>query len=159
MQPLRKIEHGNTTYLFDDTDIRNELENFHIRKSSEVANCVSQFDDNIRRSVNVMVHEAKQGKGSTLMNAPISDSEVQRTFEKGSNTPGPDNISANLIDFADREQMHRCLKLLWNKSWSSGCFIKSWKKENRVVLPKPGKEDYTECNSYRTIAITSCLGK
>ena len=59
MQPLRKIEHGNTTYLFDDTDIRNELENFHIRKSSEVAKSVSQFDDNIRRSVNVMVHEAK----------------------------------------------------------------------------------------------------
>jgi len=56
---------------------------------------------NIRRSVNVMVDEAKQGKGSTLMNAPISDSEVQRTFEKGSNTPGPDNISANLIDFAE----------------------------------------------------------
>ena len=87
------------------------------------------------------------------MPCPFLVTEQQNSIEKGSNTPGPDNISANLIDFADREQMHRCLKLLWNKSWSSGCFIKSWKKENRVVLPKPGKEDYTECNSYRLLQL------
>ena len=35
----------------------------------------------------------------------------------------------------------------------------TWKQENRVILPKPGKEDYSVCNAYRTVLITSCLGK
>jgi len=41
--------------------------------------------------------------------------------------------------------MHRCLKLLWNTAWSKGYFANEWKKENRVVLAKPGKDCYDEC--------------
>jgi len=55
--------------------------------------------------------------------------------------------------------MHECLKFLWNKAWQSGYFIKNWKQEKRIVIPKPGKDNYNECNSYRTISITSCIGK
>ena len=38
-------------------------------------------------------------------------------------------------------------------------FFKEWKCEDRVVIPKPGKDDYHECGAYRTISITSVLGK
>jgi len=38
-------------------------------------------------------------------------------------------------------------------------FIKEWKEENRIVIPKVGRDDYHQCSSYRTISITSCLGK
>jgi len=31
--------------------------------------------------------------------------------------------------------------------------------ENRVIIPKPGKENYNECNSYRTVSVTACVGK
>ena len=27
------------------------------------------------------------------------------------------------------------------------------------MIPKPGKDDYHECGAYRTVSITSCLGK
>jgi len=94
-----------------------------------------------------------------LMSAPISDYEVAGTFGTGSSTPGPDNISSTLIDKADRSQMQRCLIFLWNQAWSRGYFFKEWKCENRIVIPKPGKDDYHQCGSYRTISITPCLGK
>ena len=49
--------------------------------------------------------------------------------------------------------------MLWNNAWSAGYFITEWKQENRVVIPKIGKDDHYESNLYRTVSITSCLGK
>jgi len=93
------------------------------------------------------------------MNSPISDHEVECTFGTGSPTPGPDQISSTLIDKADRSSMMRCLHFLWNQAWLYGQFFQEWKHEVRVVIPKPGKADYHDCAAYRTISITSCLGK
>jgi len=90
-----------------------------------------------------------------LMDAEISDHEVSLTFEKRTDTAGPDGISASLIEKADRDLMHCCLRILWNKAWLAGDFVHASKEENRVVIPKPGKDDYHECASYRTISITS----
>ena len=90
---------------------------------------------------------------------PFLNVQVKCTFKKGSNTPGPDGISARMIDEADRKLMHGCLSLLWNRAWSLYYFVTVWKLENRIVFPKQGKENYNECNSYRTVSITSCLGK
>jgi len=36
-------------------------------------------------------------------------------------------------------------------SWQTG--------KNRVIIPKPGKGDYNECNAYRTVSVTDCIGK
>jgi len=88
------------------------------------------------------------------MNSPISDHEVEVTFGTGSCTPGPDKISSTLTDKADRTLMKRCLLFLWIQAWSYGYFFKEWKCEDRVVIPKPGKDDYHECGAYRTISIT-----
>ena len=34
-----------------------------------------------------------------------------------------------------------------------------WKDGDRAVIPKAGKDDYHDCGSYRTVSITSSLGK
>jgi len=81
------------------------------------------------------------------------------TFGIGSDTAGPDGISAKLIDKAHRSRMLECLGLLWNQLWCNGKFVSVWKKEDRVVIPKPGKKDYHESAAYRTVAITSMVGK
>ena len=62
--------------------------------------------------VESLVQATKQGKGKVCMNDDISDAEVKFTFGKGSDTPGPDDISSKLIDTADRSLMHECLKML-----------------------------------------------
>ena len=49
--------------------------------------------------------------------------------------------------------------ILWNRAWMSGIFIKQWKEENRIVIPKVGRDDYHKCSSYCTISITSAVGK
>jgi len=67
------------------------------------------------------------------MNAEISDYEVRNTFCNGSDTPGPDGISARLIDQADRDQMHACLKFIWNIAWNTGYFSSEWKKDKELI--------------------------
>ena len=101
---------------------------------------------------------ARAGNGNEAMNALFSD-ETAQTFNKVSDTPGPDGILAKFIDNADREQMQKCLTVIFNKSWVRGSFIKVWKQEDRAVLCKPAKEEYHECTGYRTVSVTSCLGK
>ena len=158
IQPIRKYENGNPVYMFEDDDIRNELENFHIRRVQD-SGVQDSTDCNMWSTIANMVTDARSGRGNSLMNDSISDYEIKCTFGKGSDTPGPDGISAKLVDKADRGLMHCCLGMLWKRAWDDGVFVSDWKLENRVVIPKPGKDDYNDCNSYRTISITSCLGK
>ena len=162
--PIRKVVNGQSVYLFDDEDIRSEMENYQIHKmqDSRSSHLYTQTTDRASSDppLNSTLYQA--------MNDDISDFEVKSPSEraqihlvliKRSDTPGPDDISAQMFDKADRDLMHHLLKLLWNKSWKTGTFIKEWKQENRVVIKKPGKDDYHECCAYRTISITSVLDK
>ena len=145
--------------MFEDNDIRTELEDYHIRKDAQKGSVDDDRECVIRSSIEEMENLARSGSGNELMNNRLTDYEVGKTFCNGSSTPGPDDVASRLIDEADRELMHECLKILWNKAWSDGHFISEWKRENRVIIPKLGKEDYSECSAYRTISLTSCLGK
>jgi len=93
------------------------------------------------------------------MSAPISLEEVDKTFNSCLGAPGPDGFRGLLLDKANREQMRKCLKFLWNKVWEQGIFVTEWKHELRTVMAKPGKENYHKINAYRTISLTAVLGK
>ena len=154
VHPIRSQQQGQQCYLFSDHEISAEMEKhyIHIKDPQVVTDEISDF---------LRCHEKlSYGYNSAdIMNSPISDREVTGSFGTGTPTPGPDNVSSTLIDKADRNQMHRCLLYLWNRAWSAGYFFKDWKCEDRVVIPKPGKDDYHQCVAYRTISITSCIGK
>jgi len=68
-------------------------------------------------------------------------------------------ICAKLTDNADRDFMHQCLKIIWNKAWREGNFPSKWKLEDRILIAKPGKDDNNDCNAYQTVSVTSALGK
>ena len=154
VQPIRDLKEGEQVYLFEDSEIVSEMEKHHIRVPDPDIQT-----ENILQFLQCHEVSARNYTADDLMNAPISEHEVEVTFGTGSSTPGPDSISSTLLDKADRTMMKMCLLLLWNQAWSQGYFSKDWKSEDRVVIPKPGKNDYHECGSYRTISITSCLGK
>ena len=103
--------------------------------------------------------EATETSSMHIMDKVFSTHEVNSTFGTCSGTPGPDGTSAKLIDMASRHEMTYCLKLIWNKAWSQGIFLPEWKQEHRAVLPKPDKDTYHQCQSYRTVSITSIIGK
>ena len=96
---------------------------------------------------------------NSIMDSPNTNFEVESTYGTCSGTPGPDGFRSKLIDNANREAMTKCLLILWQEAWSQGVFLKDWKKEHRAVLPKPNKDDYNQCNSYRTVSLTAILGK
>jgi len=153
VQPIRKFDNGQVTYVFSDEEIRSELEDYHIRKVQLEA-CVDQrVEADLKDRVSDLVRVAKNGCDNVLMNAEISDHEVKGTFGKGSDTSGPDAISAKLIDGADRVLMHQSLKLIWNKAWIEGNFPSEWKREDRILIAKVGKDDYNDCHSYRTVSV------
>jgi len=156
VQPIRKSDRAGYTYLFDDEEIQGELESYHISRShvKEI-----KVEEAVYEEVQRLMHEAKSCNGNELMNDDISDCEVSATFSKGSATLGLDGISSDLVDGAERQLMHEYLRIFWNKACRDGYFMTTWKQEHRVILPKPGKEDYNVCNAFRTVSITSCLGK
>jgi len=86
----------------------------------------------------------------------ITYTEVRRTFHQCSNIPGPDGVTSQMIDSANRHD--RVSVSTMERSLASVVPCRPWKLEHRILLPKPGKENY-ECNSYRTISITDILGK
>jgi len=84
--------------------------------------------------------------------------EVRRTFEKCSNSPGPDGITGQMIDMADRDLMTHCLHLSWSNVWCTH-IPQHWKLEHRLLLPKSDKDNYNESKAYRTISLTDIFGK
>jgi len=107
VQPIRGVKDGKQVYLFEDCDIVSEMEKHHIL----VPDPDIQSDSLLQF---LQQHEisAKKYRIHDVMNAPITDREVEVTFGTGSSTPGPDDISCTLLDKADRTQMKRCLLLL-----------------------------------------------
>ena len=154
VRPIRIQKQGQSDYLFSDKEISAEMEKHYIHIQDPQVST-----DEITDFVKSYQFSAYSHRSEDIMNAPISYGEVASTFGTGTPTPGPDKISSTLIDKADRSFMHSCLQFLWSKAWLAGYFFKDCKCEDRAVLPKPGKEDYHQCGSYRTISITDCIGK
>ena len=156
VKPIRKTIEGKSVYLFEDQEISKELEDYHITKPER-----PQHPNHIETSqiVKDLLDEAGKGKGCEVMNADITDIEVKKTFGKCSGASGNDKIKKELIDKADRNQMQACLKYIYSQAWRHGQFPDAWKMENRNVLAKPDKEDYHVCEAYRTVSVTSIIGK
>jgi len=95
----------------------------------------------------------------SVLDYEITAKEIEDTYGLCSKTPGPDEVTTLMIDHADRHLMNVCLSRLWNTVWSTGKVPDQWKLEHRILLPKPGKDTYNECSSYRTVSVTAVLGK
>jgi len=80
----------------------------------------SAGSSNTQISANVEHYNYSSHTMDMLMDAEISDHEVSLTFGKGTDTAGPDDISASMIDKADGDLMHCCLRILWNKACLAG---------------------------------------
>ena len=139
--------------MFEDTEILKEIEKKYVGSSGD--NTSHSSHDEMMSEVSNMQENIEKG----IMNDDITIDEVRTTFGTSRGAPGPDRIQADLVDNADRESMEQCLLLLWQKGWAQGQFPSAWKLEHRSVLPKPDKEDYHETSAYRTVALTSILGK
>ena len=82
-----------------------------------------------------------------LPNAPICSQIFTIFFASGGNRHWPPN--QNPVDALGWSRSYfyvHVSKMLWNNAWSAGYFITEWKQENRVVIPKIGKDNHYESN-------------
>ena len=91
-------------------------------------------------------------------NNPFILSELTESLKKSNQSaPGPDGIYYQFLTHLPEP----CLKILlqiFNSIWITGDIPNSWKEATVIPIPKPGK-DPSDPNSYRPIALTSCLCK
>lgn len=74
------------------------------------------------------------------------------------NAPDPDQLSSGAV----------CLHWKWDKeivigmakaTICTGQHPAVWKRASRVVMPKPGNDDYTKLRAHHTISLPCCMGK
>ena len=77
---------------------------------------------------------------------------------KSNKSPGPDLITSNMLKQAI-EIITRPLSKLFQLSYDIGQTPDNWKTSKGVFMPKPGKTDYHQPKSYRTITLAPVILK
>ncbi|MBW0564697.1 hypothetical protein O181_104412 [Austropuccinia psidii MF-1] len=93
---------------------------------------------------------------SLLLFPPITEDKIDRAINKLANkkAAGPDK----LLKIANKA-MTLHLSPLFNACLRKHHFPKQWKQAITVIIKKAAKEDYTNPNAYRPIALLNTLGK
>ena len=105
--------------------------------------------------------EGVPGKGEWVVDMlEQDDSWIDRAVrsQKTRSAPGIDGMEGPVVQFIwkwGRTEVHR----LMTEYLRVRVHCQIWKSARGVVIPKPGKDDYSLCKSYRVISLPSCLGK
>lgn len=109
-------------------------------------------------SENIDINHIITTQNTESYNKPLTEQELKYALDncKGS-SPGPDNIHYDMIKHLSPAALDTFLSLI-NNIWSSNVFPDEWR--NSIIIPilKPNKPS-TDPQSYRPIALTSCLMK
>ena len=91
-------------------------------------------------------------------NTSFNLGELKDAISKAHDTAtGPDEVHYQMLKHLPPKSLHALLHI-FNDMWETGKFPESWELATIIPIPKPGK-DHAEPNSYRPIALTSCLCK
>ena len=91
-------------------------------------------------------------------NTPFNLDELKDAISKAHDTAtGPDEVHYQMLKHLPPKSLLALLDI-FNDMWETGKFPESWELATIIPIPKPGK-DHAEPNSYRPIALTSCLCK
>ncbi len=80
----------------------------------------------------------------------IGDEAISRL--RPHSAPVPDKIFPIMVT-------QSALLVTYQACWSQGNLPSIWKEENHIYLPQEGKADYSNSKSYRSISLTSPVGK
>ena len=93
-----------------------------------------------------------------VYNKPFRLRDLRHSILKAKpHAPGPDRIHNNLLKHLPEDTL-KILKDILNNIWTTGDFPHQWRAATVIPIPKPNK-DHADPNSYRPIALTSCLCK
>jgi endonuclease/exonuclease/phosphatase family metal-dependent hydrolase len=89
---------------------------------------------------------------------PITHGEIHACLKDASpsSAPGPSGLSYRFLQWAFAAAPERFIRL-YNACLDMGTH--PWKEADVVVIPKPGKPDYSAPKAYRPISLLECCGK
>ena len=126
----------------------------HFASVSSSAHYSVEFQ-NIRNSTKIV---APASTNTEAYNILFSLQELENALQKSTETsPGEDEIHYSMISYLPKCSKEFLLEIL-NSLWQSSMSSVSWKTSVIVPSLKPGK-DPNLAQSYRPIALTSCVGK
>lgn len=145
-------------------------DNTEITEFKDIANCLgSSFAKNSSAqnyNPNFQIHKASaekirlnfKTKTISKYNRKFTLKELTSSIKKAhDSSPGPDRIHYQFLKHLPMP----CLAILldiFNGIWEDGKYPSSWSEALIIPIPKPGKDPSND-NSYRPIALTSCLCK
>jgi hypothetical protein len=90
----------------------------------------------------------------------VTTEEITECIEKiaPKKAPGVDGIANELLKISS-PSLSPLLVPIFNQSLATSSFPTPWKCAATAIIPKAGKDNYTDPNSYRPIALLSGLGK
>ncbi|KAJ0129529.1 Uncharacterized protein HZ326_27370 [Fusarium oxysporum f. sp. albedinis] len=91
---------------------------------------------------------------------PITTREAEEAFIKSAplKAPGPDGITTRVLQIAS-PWIRDHLTNVFNQSLFLGYHSKHFRQSTTVVFSKPGRDNYTIPEAYRTIALLNTTGK
>ena len=145
----------NNTLITNREEIANALaENLH--KNSSTQNYTREFNRFKPKAEAKILNFGN--KNTESYNMLFSIGELSDSINQANNSsPGPDNIHYQLLKHLPPQCLHKLLNI-FNGLWVKGQFPETWRQSIIIPIPKPGK-DPAHPNSYRPIALTSCLCK
>ena len=152
--PLRHLK-TNNTLITDITTITNTLaKTFSDNSSSNHYSPTFQQFKTIQEQQTINFRSQNLEPYNILFSLEELNSALRASHDT---SPGPDNIPYQFIQHLPFTSL-KILLNLFNNIWTGGTFPSKWQQATIIPLPKPDK-DHSDPNSYRPIALTSCLCK
>ena len=136
------------------------------RESLDVKSTNPEWYDEVESFVKSKIETTK----NDIMNTVITDDfenqdiyleEVTRAIDRTnpSSAPSPEEKVFTTLIKKGGDNMTEALVFLFQKCWSTGTLCDSFKLDPKILMPKPGKDNYNTVRSYRPITLESVISK
>ena len=155
------------SHEFEDKGITEILENTHIKRCNASSNTFDHdFYENVNNELTLVIQRENYllsvglPDNSEPYNSDITTNNVKSSFKsiRGKFTPGPDDILPRMLIEAEEQLIEPTTKL-FHLCWENGHNPSLWNKDNKIYIPKPGKENYNLPKSDRPISLRSVTRK
>ena len=144
------FEKNDKSNEFEDKGIPEILENTHIKRCNASSDTFDHdFYENVNNEITQVIQREKYLLSMGLLdnsepyNSDITKNNVKSSFRSiGSKfAPGPDDILPRMLIEAEEQLIEPTTKL-FQLCWENGHNTSLWNKDNKIYIPKPGKESY-----------------
>lgn len=118
---------------------------------------VQELQENTKRELQNKVSSGEKN----FENSDITEEEVRSAIALArlNSAPSPEEKVFTIMIKRGGDALVKAITYIVQKCWTEGVLPDSFKLDPKIMLPKPGKDDYNSMCSYRPITLESVIGK